>query len=75
VISHGGQRQERGPEDRPVGGLFAIANTPVPAIINQVNANGTVGLMTLPTTGPAQQSSVPFNPNQGANSWSYFDFF
>jgi hypothetical protein len=64
-----------GPKIGQLVAYYAIANTPVPAIINQVNANGSVGLMTLPTTGPAQQSSVPFNPNQGANSWSYFDFF
>jgi hypothetical protein len=64
-----------GPKIGQLVAYYATANTPVPAIINQVNANGTVGLMTLPTTGPAQQSSVPFNPNQGANSWSYLDFF
>jgi hypothetical protein len=54
---------------------YAAANVPTPAVINQVNANRTVGLMTFPTTGPAQQSGVVFNPNQAANSWSYFDFF
>ena len=48
----------------------------VPAIINQVNANGTVGLITFPVAGPAQQNNVAFSPlNQGVNTWWYGDFF
>ncbi len=50
--------------------LYNSSGVTVPAIINQVNANGTVGLITFPVAGPAQQNNVPFSPlNQGVNTW------
>ncbi len=56
--------------------LYNSSGVTVPAIINQVNANGTVGLITFPVAGPAQQNNVPFSPlNQGVNTWWYGDFF
>jgi hypothetical protein len=56
--------------------LYNSAGTTVPAIVNQVNVNGTVGLITFPVAGPAQQNNVPFSPlNQAVNTWWYSDFF
>jgi hypothetical protein len=56
--------------------IYNAAGVNVPAIINQVNADGTVGLITFPVAGPAQQSSVHFSPlARGVGTWWYGDFF
>ena len=53
--------------------LYNSSGTMVPAVINQVNANGTVGLYAFLTGGPAQETSVAFNPNADtvSGSWRY----
>jgi hypothetical protein len=49
--------------------LYNSSCVTVPAIINAVNANGTVDMITFPVAGPAQQNNVPFSPlNQGVNT-------
>ena len=53
--------------------LYNNSGTMVPGVINQVNANGTVGIYALSPGAPAQQSNVVMNPNADANAgtWRY----
>jgi hypothetical protein len=49
--------------------LYNNSGTMAPAVINQVNSNGTVGLYAFLTGGPAQESSVV--QGTGSGQWSY----
>jgi len=56
--------------------LYNNSGTIIPAIINVVNATGTVGLITFPGgTTPANQNTVSYDNLGGSGKWYYMDFF